>query len=138
MSDPLHRRVQYLLLKGATAEDVQDILGLTPSAYANQVARITRSQVDAAYAARVLNLELDRLDVLQQAHWDAAATGSFDALHAVLAIMKRRASYLGLDAPTQQPTSSTFVDVLASMSSHPAAAQHRITSDPPTDKDPLN
>jgi hypothetical protein len=142
MPEPLHRRVQNLLLKGAAPEDVMDILGLTPSTYAAAIARITRLSVDAVYAQRVLELELQRLDVLQSSYWDQAVQGQFDALAAVLNIMRRRASYLGLDAPVQaQSANSSFVDVLASLSSHPAAQvqqqspptlQHEET--PPNDK----
>jgi hypothetical protein len=120
MPEPLHRRVQFLLLKGAAPEDVQDILGITPSVYAAQIAKITRTQIDAVYAQRILELELQRLDVLQSSYWDQAVAGQFDALAAVLNIMRRRASYLGLDAPTQtHQSTSSFVDVLASLSSHP-------------------
>ena len=122
MRSTLAKRVQFLLLKGASPEDVMDIERITPAVYGQAVASITRQSVDAAYAQQVLELELQRLDQLQQPHWEPALKGSYDALHAVLSIMKRRASYLGLDAPTQQPSANSFVDILASMSSHPAAA----------------
>ena len=120
MPEPLHRRVQSLLLKGAAPEDVMDILGLSLAVYAAAITKITRLQVDAVYAQRVLELELQRLDVLQSTYWDQAVSGQFDALAAVLNIMQRRAKYLGLDAPTQvHSQTSSFVDVLASLSSHP-------------------
>jgi hypothetical protein len=129
MSEPTHKQVQSLLLKGAAPDDVMDILGITPTAYSNAVARITKLTVDAAYANEVLKIELARLDVLQGSYWDAAVQGGYDALKAVLEIMKRRAQYLGLDAPAQtNQSASSFVDVLASLSSHPAA---RIVSAPP-------
>jgi hypothetical protein len=122
MPEPTHRQVQNLLLKGAAPDDVMDILGITPTVYSNAVARITRLTVDAAYAGEVLKIELARLDTLQQSYWDAAVQGGYDALKAVLEIMKRRAMYLGLDAPAQaNQSASSFVDVLASLSSHPAA-----------------
>jgi hypothetical protein len=134
MPEPLHRRVQFLLLKGAAPEDVQDILGISPSVYAQQIAKITRTQIDAVYAQRVLELELQRLDVLQSSYWDQAVQGQLDALAAVLNIMRRRASYLGLDAPTQAQSTSSFVDVLASLSSHPTPIAIQREETPPNDQ----
>ena len=136
---PVHRQVQDLLLRGAAPEDVQDLLGLTPSAYSTAVASITRRSVDAAYAAQVLELELARLDKLQSTYWEAAVSGAYEALAAVLSIMKRRASYLGLDAPTQtQTNTSSFVDVLASLSTHPAAKTITIDEQQPTEPHSVN
>jgi hypothetical protein len=44
-------------------------------------------------------VELDRLDVLQVAAWDRAATGDLAAVLVVLRVMDRRARLLGLYAP---------------------------------------
>lgn len=131
---PTHKRVQLLLLKGAAPTDVMDILDITEAQYAAAIAKITRLQVDAVYAQRVLELELQRLDVLQTSYWDGAVSGQFDSLAAVLNIMQRRAKYLGLDAPTQtQANTSSFVDVLASLSSHPTPILVQEET-PPNDK----
>ena len=47
----------------------------------------------------VRELELGRLDKLLRAQWDKAMAGDLGAVQAVLRIMDRRATYLGLDAP---------------------------------------
>ena len=49
----------------------------------------------------VRELELGRLDKLLNAQWDKALAGDLGALQAVLRIMDRRATYLGLDAPVK-------------------------------------
>ena len=46
-------------------------------------------------------LELRRLDKLLDAQWDKALNGDLGAVQAVLRIMDRRATYLGLDAPVK-------------------------------------
>ena len=48
-------------------------------------------------AAELLQLELERLDTLQQAAWVPALTGNQEAFRNVLRTMERRAKYLGLD-----------------------------------------
>lgn len=51
-------------------------------------------------ADQVLELELARLDRMQQQHFVSAAQGDRAATHTVLKIMDRRAKYLSLDNPT--------------------------------------
>lgn len=53
-------------------------------------------------AEDVIRLELERLDALLAAVWDAATVGESDKVDRALKIMKRRAELLGLDAPTRQ------------------------------------
>lgn len=50
-----------------------------------------------APAAEVLQLELDRLDALQEAVWVKAIDGDLQAWDRVMRAMERRAKYLGLD-----------------------------------------
>ena len=50
-------------------------------------------------ADELRQLELARLDTLHHALWDRAIAGNLRAVDAVLRIMKRRASLLGMDAP---------------------------------------
>jgi hypothetical protein len=58
-------------------------------------------------AGAVLALELERLDALMAKPYQAALNGDLVALNSVLAIMNRRARYLGLDAPAK--TAATAV-----------------------------
>ena len=48
-------------------------------------------------ATELLQLELERLDTLQQAAWVWALKGNAEAYRNVLRTMERRAKYLGLD-----------------------------------------
>lgn len=136
---PVHKQVQYLLLKGLTPEGVQEVLDLTPTAYQHAVAKIVKGQIDANYAQQVLQLELDRLDIMQQKYFDGAVDGNLDCLQAMLAIMKRRAAYLGLDAPTiVSPTAAgSFMDVLASFN-HPVKAIEHAEGQQSSDPHQLN
>ena len=75
------------------------MLGLPRS----RVVRIVERELDRAYREPVemlLQLELDRLDALMRAYWDAALAGDGEAADRVLRIMDRRARYLGLDVWT--------------------------------------
>ena len=50
----------------------------------------------------VLDLEVQRLDQLYRLSFNAALAGDTDAVTKCLAIMQRRAKYLGLDAPDKK------------------------------------
>jgi hypothetical protein len=96
------RRAVELRLAGATYQVIADRLGWSgPSGAHQEVARALRAGECAADQLR--ELELARLDVLQAAVWPKAVTGGLKAVDAVLAIMKRRARLLGLDAPRVAP-----------------------------------
>lgn len=58
-------------------------------------------------AEEVLDLELRRLDAMLVGLWPKAVKGDTWAVDRVLAIMDRRARYLGLDAPTKTQTTLT-------------------------------
>ena len=47
----------------------------------------------------IIDLELQRLDQLYRVAFNRAATGEVSAINQCLAVMQRRAKYLGLDAP---------------------------------------
>jgi hypothetical protein len=85
-------------------------VGLTYDAIAARLGYATRASawhaVHAALAATLQEpaeglreLELARLDRLQLALWPKATAGNLRAVDRVLAIMRRRAALLGLDAP---------------------------------------
>ena len=46
-------------------------------------------------------LELDRLDTLQQTYWQPAVAGNMRAADFILRVIDKRAKLLGLDAPTK-------------------------------------
>ena len=54
-------------------------------------------EITTVPAAELLQLELERLDTLQQAAWVPALKGNAEAYRNVLRTMERRAKYLGLD-----------------------------------------
>jgi hypothetical protein len=54
-----------------------------------------------AGAADLLRLELSRLNALQAKLWPKAMGGNVGAVDRILSIMKRRATYLGLDSPDE-------------------------------------
>lgn len=56
-------------------------------------------------ADAVLALELQRLDSMLLGAWPKAVAGDLSAVDRVLRIMKRRARYLGLDAPVRRELS---------------------------------
>lgn len=47
----------------------------------------------------IIDIELQRLDQLYRVAFNRAATGEVGAINQCLAVMQRRAKYLGLDAP---------------------------------------
>jgi hypothetical protein len=80
-------------------------------------------------AAAVLALELERLDALMANPYQAALNGDLMALNSVLAIMNRRARYLGLDAPAKTATTAVietignkpFIEATVSLPDYTAA-----------------
>ncbi|MGM1016776.1 MAG: hypothetical protein ACQEW8_04480 [Actinomycetota bacterium] len=102
-------------------------LGLTYEAIGNQLGRSTAwahkavqqelNDLNREKAESVRNLELARLDRMQQRHFLSATSGDRAATHTVLRIMERRAKYLDLDNPRLSQTAtdaSNLLGVLAS------------------------
>ena len=52
-------------------------------------------------ADEMRELELDRLDTLQQTYWQPAVNGNIRAADFILRVIDKRAKILGLDAPTK-------------------------------------
>lgn len=69
------------------------------------------AMVDYHEKREFLSLELDRLDALQAAMWTEAMEGKVSAVQAVLAVMDRRAKWLGFAEPekSQAITTNTIV-----------------------------
>ncbi len=97
------RQVQALELRkrGKTFQDIADSLGYATAqgAYLAVESGLKRTQQQPADSVR--QLELERLDKLLDAMWDKATAGKDFSVDRVLAIMDRRARYLGLDKPVK-------------------------------------
>jgi AraC-like DNA-binding protein len=92
----LAAQVVQLRLSGHSYDEIAQYLGLSK----RRVQRIVERELSRAFrepTELLLQMELDRLDALQRAYWDAAITGDGEAADRVLRIMDRRARYLGLD-----------------------------------------
>jgi hypothetical protein len=65
--------------------------------------------VTAGAKEDLLNMELDRLDALQQALWNQAMAGDVRATEGVLKVMGTRHKLLGLEARQEQTTHNAVV-----------------------------
>lgn len=65
---------------------------------------------NATLREEVLGKELKTLDLLQRALWPAAKSGHVRSIEVMLAVMDRRAKYLGLDAAVKIQVEATRVD----------------------------
>jgi len=92
----LAAQVIQLRLSGHSYDEIAQYLGLSK----RRVQRIIERELSRSFrepTELLLQMELDRLDALQRAYWDAAIAGDGEAADRVLRIMDRRARYLGLD-----------------------------------------
>lgn len=102
-------------LSGAAWPDVRDKLQYTSIRKAKEA--VTRLVAKAAAGVtleqreEVLNMELDRLDALQEAVWGIAMTGDTKAVDSVLKIMSHRSKLLRLE---NENTSSVNTIVVTS------------------------
>jgi hypothetical protein len=97
----LHReaRAVELLMAGRDYDQIAAELGYSSRSGAwRAVQRALRKRREEV-AGEYLTLELDRLDALQCAVWDAAMSGDPKAVDAVLKISDRRCELLGLSPP---------------------------------------
>ena len=88
---------QQLKIAGATWEEVAKALGYESSDSAFQSVKKARRKRSKAEMEDSLDLELDRLDTLQLAHWRQAIHGDHKSTQVVLGIMAMRMKYLGLE-----------------------------------------
>jgi hypothetical protein len=65
---------------------------------------------NATLREEVLGKELKTLDLLQRALWRGALSGHVRSVEVMLAVMDRRAKYLGLDAAVKIQVEATRVD----------------------------
>lgn len=97
------KKALEMRLLGMPYRRISENLGISVStahkAVTKGLVELEKSQEDAAKG--VLQMELDRLDQLQFAHFRQAVKGDGAATDRVLKIMDRRAKLLGLDAPSK-------------------------------------
>jgi len=100
-------------LSGASWHDVADKMG-----YINVIAAkdsITRlitkasQQISMDLREEILDLELDRLDALQEAVWGMAMSGDFKAVDSVLKIMNHRSKLMRLENETTSSVNTIVV-----------------------------
>lgn len=105
IEDPAYRAYQ-LNLGGKSWEEIARICGYANGKTAQVCVRqyITKAAVsmDVVKKEEVLDLEMARLDALQDAYWDAAVSGDdVKSAEFVLKVMGHRAKLLGLELISQ-------------------------------------
>jgi hypothetical protein len=98
------RNAVELKIGGATWQQIADRLGYDSraSAYTDVRRALQQSVAELAIPREEYRqLELDRLDEMQNALWSKVLEGDTKAIDTSLRLMDRRAKLLGLDAPTR-------------------------------------
>jgi len=94
------RKILELRRAGMSFMQIADELGYRSSSSVGVAfKRALRRTLVEAGAEELRDVELDRLDRLQQAVWDRAMDADLPAVSTVLRIMEQRAKMLGLFAP---------------------------------------
>lgn len=112
---PLDRRVRALELRkqGLSYREIAQKTGYASAASARRAVLSLLRRVLREPAEAVRDLELARLDKLLQSLWPRAVfDGDLGAVDRILAIMRRRAELLGLDAPRKTELSATLTGTL--------------------------
>lgn len=86
---------------GYTYDDIAKRVGYASAAGAEKAVKAALHKMIKDDAKDVLTMELARLDDLLKGVYTLAEIGNQGAIDRVLRIMERRASYLGIDAPTK-------------------------------------
>lgn len=107
-ADPLvkaeeQRRIVNLFLAGARPDEIARTMKLSvETVYRERRAMLEQiAPLRDKAADELREVELQRLDRLQRAHWTAAIEGNVGASKIVLACIDRRSKMLGLDAPVK-------------------------------------
>jgi hypothetical protein len=104
-----HRQALELRKAGADFRSIAAQLGYASVASAHRAVTAALRRAVIEPAAEVIALETARLDRLLMAVWPACLTGDLAAIDRALAISKRRAALLGLDAPIKREITGTLV-----------------------------
>lgn len=109
----LARKAYELRVAGRSWWEIAEELNLTEAAASTLVherLRQVASLVDEGSRREMLATELDRLDRLQAAVWTKAMDGDPKSVSAALAVIDRRAKFLGLETDTATTvTANTIV-----------------------------
>ncbi len=99
-----------LRLMGKTWKEIKDACGYASDDVARLQVRAwmqkAAQEMEQITRSEHLAMELDRLDTLQDAVWDAAVTGDKKAMDSVIRIVQLRSRLLGLDNITTEVNSS--------------------------------
>lgn len=83
---------------GMTIREISTELEVAPSTAWADI-KVALAEIPAEDAEQLRQQEVDRLDALQRAIWDAALAGNLHALDRMLKAIDRRCRLLGLDLP---------------------------------------
>jgi hypothetical protein len=98
------RAAVRLRIEGKSWQEIADLLGYDSKGGAcKDVSRALQAAITdlALPLEEYRQLELDRLDAMQEALWPKVLDGDTKAIDTALRLMDRRAKLLGLDAPTR-------------------------------------
>jgi len=100
---------QQLRLAGASWDEIAKALGYASGSTAHTTVKraMTIAEVAKQSAQELMELDLERLDMLQLVVWRQARQGDLKAIETVLKIMGTRAKYLGLDKGNSYEEEST-------------------------------
>lgn len=102
-------KAAQLRAAGATFREIGDSLNIDPTWARTLVLKaLEAAKYEAADVMR--ELEGQRLDRMQRAHWSAALAGDNNSTRTIIRIMERRARLFGLDAPTRLEVSEAAFD----------------------------
>jgi hypothetical protein len=94
------KQIIELRIEGYTWRQIAQHIQMSPGgalkAYRRAMVRTLKPVSD-----ELRDLELDRLDTLQQTYWQPAVQGNLRAADFILRVIDKRAKILGLDAPTK-------------------------------------
>jgi hypothetical protein len=100
---PRYWYAHQLRLAGATWAEVAEALGYASGQSAHSAVKMAldRAEYPRQTSQEMLDLELERLDMLQLVHWRAARQGDIKATEIVLKISAQRAKLIGLGENNQ-------------------------------------
>lgn len=96
-----------LRVAGASWDEVAKALGYESADTASNAVKVARRNRSKTEQQDILDLELERLDILQLAHWRMAIHGDQKAAALVLQIMNMRMKYLGLEKKPNEVSNVT-------------------------------
>lgn len=98
-----HKRAQAVELRkaGATFEEIATALGYSNKGTAYRAVEQALKEAQREPALQLIELEVQRLDMMLRALWPAVVRGQLGAVDRAIRVAERRARLLGLDAAQQ-------------------------------------